>query len=95
MREGESHVHKRSLASLRLLGSVGEPINPEVWLWYWNNVGHGKCPVVDTWWQTETGGILITPIPGRIPSSPAAHRGRSLACGPLSSTTRANPARPA
>jgi len=64
MREGESHVNKRSLASLKLLGSVGEPINPEVWLWYWKHVGKGRCPVVDTWWQTETGGILITPLPG-------------------------------
>ena len=64
MREGETHITKRSLASLRLLGSVGEPINPEVWLWYYDHIGKGKCPVVDTWWQTETGGILITPLPG-------------------------------
>jgi len=64
MREGESHITKRSLASLRLLGSVGEPINPEVWLWYWKHIGKERCPVVDTWWQTETGGILITPLPG-------------------------------
>ncbi|MBM4149976.1 MAG: acetate--CoA ligase, partial [Lentisphaerae bacterium] len=64
MREGEEHITKRNLSSLKLLGSVGEPINPEVWLWYRNHVGHGKTPVVDTWWQTETGGILITPLPG-------------------------------
>jgi len=64
MREGESHVKKRNLSSLKLLGTVGEPINPEVWLWYWKNVGLERCPVVDTWWQTETGGILITPLPG-------------------------------
>jgi len=64
MREGEHHVAKRDLSSLKLLGSVGEPINPEVWLWYWEHVGHKKCPIVDTWWQTETGGILITPLPG-------------------------------
>jgi acetyl-CoA synthetase len=64
MREGEEPVTKRDLSSLKLLGSVGEPINPEVWLWYANVVGHGNCPVVDTWWQTETGGILITPLPG-------------------------------
>jgi acetyl-CoA synthetase len=64
MREGEAHVEKRDLSSLKLLGTVGEPINPEVWLWYRNHVGHGKTPVVDTWWQTETGGILITPLPG-------------------------------
>lgn len=64
MREGEEHVTKRDLSSLKLLGSVGEPINPEVWLWYWRLVGKERCPVVDTWWQTETGGILITPLPG-------------------------------
>jgi acetyl-CoA synthetase len=64
MREGEQHVTKRDLSSLKLLGSVGEPINPEVWLWYWRLIGKERCPVVDTWWQTETGGILITPLPG-------------------------------
>ncbi|MFV2067819.1 MAG: acetate--CoA ligase [Pirellulales bacterium] len=64
MREGDEHVTKRDLSSLKLLGSVGEPINPEVWLWYWRTVGKQRCPVVDTWWQTETGGILITPLPG-------------------------------
>jgi acetyl-CoA synthetase len=64
MREGEQHVLKRDLSSLRLLGSVGEPINPEAWLWYHKHVGRGRCPIVDTWWQTETGGILITPLPG-------------------------------
>jgi acetyl-CoA synthetase len=64
MREGEGPIQKRSLDSLKLLGSVGEPINPEVWLWYREHVGHGRTPVVDTWWQTETGGILITPLPG-------------------------------
>jgi acetyl-CoA synthetase len=64
MREGEQHVVNRDLSSLKLLGSVGEPINPEVWLWYWKVVGKSRCPVVDTWWQTETGGILITPLPG-------------------------------
>ena len=64
MREGEEHVTKRDLSSLKLLGTVGEPINPDVWLWYHRLVGHGRCPVVDTWWQTETGGILITPLPG-------------------------------
>ena len=64
MREGEDPVTSRDLSSLKLLGSVGEPINPEVWLWYWRLVGKERCPVVDTWWQTETGGILITPLPG-------------------------------
>jgi len=64
MREGEEIVNSHDLSSLKLLGSVGEPINPEVWEWYRNNVGQGRVPVVDTWWQTETGGILITPLPG-------------------------------
>ncbi len=64
MREGEDHINKRDLSSLKLLGSVGEPINPEVWLWYWRHIGKERCPVMDTWWQTETGGILITPLAG-------------------------------
>ena len=64
MRDGEGPVKKTSRASLRLLGSVGEPINPEAWLWYHRVVGDSRCPIVDTWWQTETGGILITPLPG-------------------------------
>jgi acetyl-CoA synthetase len=64
MREGEAPIQARDLSSLKLLGTVGEPINPEVWLWYRDHVGHAKTPVVDTWWQTETGGILITPLPG-------------------------------
>jgi acetyl-CoA synthetase len=64
MGAGESYVKRTSRASLRLLGSVGEPINPEAWQWYHRVVGDGRCPIVDTWWQTETGGILITPLPG-------------------------------
>ncbi len=64
MREGEETFKKHDLSSLKLLGSVGEPINPEVWEWYRDNVGRGRTPVVDTWWQTETGGIMITPLPG-------------------------------
>ena len=64
MREGDEPVKKTSRKDLRLLGSVGEPINPEAWQWYYNVVGDGRCPIVDTWWQTETGGILITPLPG-------------------------------
>jgi acetyl-CoA synthetase len=64
MREGEAPVKKYNRSSLRLLGSVGEPINPEAWRWYWEVVGDGRCPVVDTWWQTETGGIMITTLPG-------------------------------
>ncbi|MCZ8369838.1 MAG: acetate--CoA ligase [Porphyrobacter sp.] len=64
MREGDHHVTSRSRASLRLLGSVGEPINPEAWRWYYDVVGEGRCPVIDTWWQTETGGCMITTLPG-------------------------------
>jgi len=64
MQAGEDPVKKTSRKSLRLLGSVGEPINPEAWEWYHRVVGDGRCPIVDTWWQTETGGILITPLPG-------------------------------
>jgi acetyl-CoA synthetase len=64
MREGEEWPKKHDLSSLRILGSVGEPINPEAWLWYHRNVGRSQCPIVDTWWQTETGGFMITPIPG-------------------------------
>ena len=72
MREGEGPVKVTSRKSLRLLGSVGEPINPEAWLWYYNVVGDGRCPVVDTWWQTETGGILITPLPGATDLKPGS-----------------------
>tara|TARA_B100000989_G_scaffold161897_1_gene120873 strand:- start:7372 stop:9315 length:1944 start_codon:yes stop_codon:yes gene_type:complete len=72
MREGEGPVKATSRKSLRLLGSVGEPINPEAWLWYYNVVGDGRCPVVDTWWQTETGGILITPLPGATDLKPGS-----------------------
>ncbi|OWJ65638.1 acetate--CoA ligase [Inquilinus limosus] len=72
MRDGEEPVKTTSRASLRLLGSVGEPINPEAWLWYHRVVGDGRCPIVDTWWQTETGGILITPLPGAIAQKPGS-----------------------
>jgi len=72
MREGDAPVKQTSRKSLRLLGTVGEPINPEAWLWYYNVVGEGRCPIVDTWWQTETGGILITPLPGAIPTKPGS-----------------------
>jgi len=72
MREGEAPVTKTSRASLRLLGSVGEPINPEAWLWYYRTVGDSRCPVVDTWWQTETGGILISPLPGATDLKPGS-----------------------
>jgi len=72
MRDGEEPVKRTSRASLRLLGSVGEPINPEAWLWYYNVVGDKRCPIVDTWWQTETGGILITPLPGATDLKPGS-----------------------
>jgi acetyl-CoA synthetase len=70
MREGDGPVKNSSRASLRLLGTVGEPINPEAWRWYHEVVGERRCPIVDTWWQTETGGILITPLPGAGPAKP-------------------------
>ncbi|MCQ6473323.1 AMP-binding protein, partial [Vibrio parahaemolyticus] len=72
MGAGEEPVKKTSRASLRLLGSVGEPINPEAWEWYHRVVGEDRCPIVDTWWQTETGGILITPLPGAIAQKPGS-----------------------
>ena len=72
MREGDAPVKKWDRSSLRLLGSVGEPINPEAWMWYRNVVGDGRCPIVDTWWQTETGGILITPLPGATTTKPGS-----------------------
>ena len=72
MRDGDAPVKSTSRSSLRLLGSVGEPINPEAWLWYHNVVGDGRCPIVDTWWQTETGGILITPLPGATATKPGS-----------------------
>ncbi len=93
MREGEAWVRKHDLSSVRLLGTVGEPINPEAWIWYHDVVGRGRCPIVDTWWQTETGGILISPLPGAIflkPGSatvpffgadPAVVRDDGLECG--------------
>ena len=72
MREGDAPVKSASRKSIRLLGSVGEPINPEAWLWYYNVVGDGRCPIVDTWWQTETGGALITPLPGATTLKPGS-----------------------
>jgi acetyl-CoA synthetase len=72
MREGEAPVKKCSRKSLRLLGSVGEPINPEAWEWYYRVVGEERCPIVDTWWQTETGGIMISPLPGAIATKPGS-----------------------
>ncbi|MGA7613763.1 MAG: acetate--CoA ligase [Thermoanaerobaculia bacterium] len=71
-REGDEWVRKYDRSSLRVLGTVGEPINPEIWKWYHDVVGEGRCPVVDTWWQTETGGIMITPLPGATPLEPGS-----------------------
>jgi acetyl-CoA synthetase len=72
MAKGVDWVKKHDLSSLRVLGTVGEPINPEAWNWYWKHVGQERCPIVDTWWQTETGGILITPLPGATPMKPGS-----------------------
>jgi acetyl-CoA synthetase len=72
MKMGEEHPNARDLSSLRLLGSVGEPINPSAWLWYHRVIGGDRCPIVDTWWQTETGGIMLTPLPGATPTKPGA-----------------------
>ena len=91
MKWGAAEPEKHDLSTLRLLGSVGEPINPEAWMWYWQHIGGGRCPVVDTWWQTETGGIMISPLPGRdhaearLGDVPAAR-----ASAPRSSTTTAS-----
>jgi acetyl-CoA synthetase len=72
MRSGDEWPTKRDLSSLRLLGSVGEPINPEAWMWYYTVIGKERCPIVDTWWQTETGGFMITSIPGAMPMKPGS-----------------------
>jgi len=72
MREGDNFITKTSRSTLRILGTVGEPINPEVWLWYYDVVGEGRCPIVDTWWQTETGGVLISPLPGATNPKPGS-----------------------
>ncbi len=69
---GDQYVEKHKLDSLRLLGTVGEPINPEAWMWYREKIGHNRCPIVDTWWQTETGAIMIAPIPGAVPTKPGS-----------------------
>jgi acetyl-CoA synthetase len=72
MRWGDEHVLRHHLRSLRLLGSVGEPINPEAWMWYYKTIGRKRCPIVDTWWQTETGAIMVTPLPGVTPTKPGS-----------------------
>ena len=82
MQAGEEPVKKTSRKSLKLLGSVGEPINPEAWEWYHRVVGDGRCPIVDTWWQTETGGIMITPLPGAIAQKPGSATKPFFGCQP-------------
>jgi acetyl-CoA synthetase len=72
MKWGDEHVTKHDLSSLRLIGTVGEPINPEAWIWYQATIGGGRCPVVDTWWQTETGAIMISPLPGVVATKPGS-----------------------
>jgi len=72
MKWGDQHVTKHDLSSLRLIGTVGEPINPEAWIWYQQTIGGGRCPVVDTWWQTETGAAMISPLPGVVPTKPGS-----------------------
>ena len=72
MKWGDDEPAKHDLSSLRLLGSVGEPINPEAWMWYHEHIGGGRCPIVDTWWQTETGGIMISPLPGATTTKPGS-----------------------
>jgi acetyl-CoA synthetase len=72
IRWGDEHVNKHDLSSLRLLGSVGEPINPEAWIWYRNVIGEQRCPIVDTWWQTETGAIMVSPLPGAVATKPGS-----------------------
>ena len=72
LRQGDDHPNSHDLSSLRLLGSVGEPINPAAWEWYYQVIGKERCPIVDTWWQTETGGILLSPMPGAVPLKPGS-----------------------
>src|SRR5690606_37196309 len=72
MRWGDDWVEKHDLSSLRVLGSVGEPINPEAWIWYHRTIGGERCPIVDTWWQTETGAIMISPLPGATTTKPGS-----------------------
>jgi acetyl-CoA synthetase len=72
IKSGPEHPARHDLSSLRLLGSVGEPINPEAWVWYWKYIGGERCPIVDTWWQTETGGIMISPLPGLVTAKPGS-----------------------
>jgi acetyl-CoA synthetase len=90
MREGDAPVNATNRNSLRILGSVGEPINPEAWLWYYHVVGNGRCPIVDTWWQTETGGILIAPLPGAIAQKPGSATKPFFGVQPVITDTEGN-----
>ena len=72
MKSGREIPDKYDLSSLRLLGTVGEPINPEAWIWYRDVIGKNECPIVDTWWQTETGGVMISPLPGAVDTKPGS-----------------------
>lgn len=93
MREGEQWVQRHDLSSLRILGSVGEPINPEAWMWYYKNVGKERLPIVDTWWQTETGGILITPLPGAMTLKPGSANKPFFGVVPRVLTEKGEPAK--
>ena len=96
MKWGTEYPEAHDMSSLRVLGSVGEPINPEAWIWYYENIGGGRCPLVDTWWQTETGAIMISPLPGRHhPAAGVGHLPPARASRPRWSTTRATCAAPA
>ncbi len=95
MKWGEQFPRRHDLSSLRLLGTVGEPINPEAWMWYHKVIGGGRCPIVDTWWQTETGAIMISPLPGATPTVPGlGDATRCRASSPRSSPRTASPCRP-
>ncbi len=94
MKWGDEHVEKYKLDSLRLLGTVGEPINPEAWMWYREKIGHNRCPIVDTWWQTETGAILIAPIPGAVAAKPGSATRPFFGIQPEVVTKEGNPVPP-
>ena len=94
IRQGDQWPNAHDLSSLRLLGSVGEPINPAAWEWYNRVIGKDRCPIVDTWWQTETGGILIAPMPGAVPPSPDRARCRCPESSPTSSICTGKPVEP-
>jgi acetyl-CoA synthetase len=93
MKWGTDWPAKHDLSSLRLLGTVGEPINPEAWIWYHQVIGHKRCPIVDTWWQTETGAMMITPLPGAIPTKPGSATLPFFGTCPRWSMTKAAPYR--